>query len=247
MVIKTIRVFTWLILTVLLISVILSPLYFYFLEFGVLSKYNWPSNQSWANFGSFIGGTIGPILSGIACVAVYLTYRAQQQQITLLKQQTKIDEIQRLIATTVDKIDSILFSTPFVYTQSPESLKISSVDFERLKNTIFRDLIQAIGTRELENNKDLSFDKYIAATIAIIQFSINHLNIELNNLGRLLSTYKNLGGGEEITIFYIEKYEAIIGYLYCTHQLCAPSLERQYNLNTVVQNLQIRINNNLYN
>lgn len=231
---------------IVFMAIILSPLYFYFLEFGPLSEHNWKNNQSWANFGSFISETIGPILSGVAYIAVYLTYKSQQLQITLFKQQTKIDEIQRLIATTTDKIDSILFSTPFVYTQSAEKLKITDEDFEQLKNTIFRDLLQALGTRELENKKDQNLRKYIDATKEIVRFSVNHLNIELNQLGRLLLTYRKLNGGIEIEKFYIEKYEPIIGYLYSTQQLWAPSLEKLYDLNSVVQNLQIRINNVLY-
>lgn len=235
-----------LILLIIFTAIILSPLYFYFLEFGTLSGHSWKNNQSWANFGSFISGTIGPILSGVACIAVYLTYKSQQLQIALFKQQTKIDEIQRLIATTTDKIDSILFTTPFVYTQSAETLKITDEDFERLKNTIFRDLLQALGTRELENEKDPNLNKYIDATKAIVKFSVNHLNIELNQLGRLLLTYRKLNGGVEIEKFYLEKYEPIVGYLYSTQQLYAPSLEKLYDLNSVVQNLQIKINNTLY-
>ncbi|MGL6454473.1 hypothetical protein [Aeromonas caviae] len=247
MLVKVTRKIIWLIIILIVMTTVSTPLYFYFLEFGPLSKYSWQNNQSWANFGSFIGGTIGPILSGIACIAVYLTYKAQQQQISLFKLQTKIDELQRLIATTTDKIDSILYTTPYVYTQSAESLKIDNEDFIRLKNTIFRDLIQALGTRELEHNKNDGFNKFINATTFMLKFSINHLNIELNHLGKLLSTYHDIGGSREILTFYMEKYESTIGFLYCTHQLHAPSLEKHYDLNAVVQRLQSRVNDTCYN
>ncbi|WP_421326411.1 hypothetical protein [Aeromonas veronii] len=98
----------------LAIAGLLLPFIFYFSIFGPLSAYSLARNdQIWANFGTFIGGTVGPILSTLACIAVFLTYRSQNEQITLLKKQAKIDEAQRLIASTCQQIEQIL-STPIV-------------------------------------------------------------------------------------------------------------------------------------
>ncbi|ALZ80899.1 hypothetical protein [Aeromonas hydrophila] len=98
----------------LAIAGLLLPFIFYFSIFGPLSAYSLARNdQIWANFGTFIGGTVGPILSTLACIAVFLTYRSQNEQITLLKKQAKIDEAQRLVASTCQQIEQIL-STPIV-------------------------------------------------------------------------------------------------------------------------------------
>lgn len=70
---------------------LLSPFIFYFSIFGPLSDYSLAHNdQAWANFGSFIGGTIGPILSLFAFLGVLLTIFIQKQQFDLAKEQFEI-------------------------------------------------------------------------------------------------------------------------------------------------------------
>lgn len=90
MIVKVFRLICLLIVTALLIAVLLALPYFYFREFGFLSKYSWNNDQSWANFGSFIGGTIGPILSLLAFLGVLLTLFVQKKQFDLTKEQFEI-------------------------------------------------------------------------------------------------------------------------------------------------------------
>ncbi len=90
MIAKSFRVICWLIVILLLIAVPLTMPFIYFSEFGLLSKYSWHNDQSWANFGSFIGGTIGPILSLFAFLGVLLTLFVQNKQFDLAKEQFEI-------------------------------------------------------------------------------------------------------------------------------------------------------------
>ncbi|UUI59229.1 hypothetical protein [Aeromonas salmonicida] len=72
-------------------SGLLAPFIFYFSIFGPKSDYSLARNdQAWANFGSFIGGTIGPILSLFAFLGVLLTIFIQKRQFDLAKEQFEI-------------------------------------------------------------------------------------------------------------------------------------------------------------
>ncbi|MEI4930732.1 hypothetical protein [Aeromonas caviae] len=90
MIVKTFRLICSLVVAALLMAVLLALPYLYFREFGFLSKYSWHNDQSWANFGSFIGGTIGPFLSLLAFLGVLLTLFVQKKQFDLTKEQFEI-------------------------------------------------------------------------------------------------------------------------------------------------------------
>lgn len=108
MILKAFKIFMWLTLALLLLTIVLTPFYLYFSEFDYLSKYNWQNNQAWGNFGSFIGGTASPILSLFTVIGIVFTYRLQQRQLNIANSQKMLGEIQPLLNATTLKIDSIL-------------------------------------------------------------------------------------------------------------------------------------------
>lgn len=110
---------------------LLTPFIFYFSIFGPLSEYSLARNdQAWANFGSFIGGTIGTLFSGLAFIGVLLTYQEMQNQLQAQKEQLEfarsratIDELQRLLATTVESFEEFL--------NQPIGIHLENVEFTR--------------------------------------------------------------------------------------------------------------------
>ena len=101
MVFKTLKYFSLIAISLLVTALILLPVYFYFIEFNNLSKYSWNNDQSWANFGSFIGGTVGPVLSFIAILLVLASWREQRRL-------QEAVEIQKLIFHDLGEITRIL-------------------------------------------------------------------------------------------------------------------------------------------
>ncbi|HHQ4569585.1 TPA: hypothetical protein ACSP3H_000414 [Aeromonas veronii] len=69
------------------------------------------NHEAWASFGSFFGGTIGPIISGLAFFYVWKTFSLQSEQLKEMKKSAIINEFQRAIDDKSNKLD-ILFAMP---------------------------------------------------------------------------------------------------------------------------------------
>lgn len=92
-------------------ALLIIPAGLYFYIFIPVSNYTLSANHAaWASFGSYFGGTIGPIISGFAFIGIWKTYRLQHQQLQQANNQRKSEDIQRLITSTSERIDSILKS-----------------------------------------------------------------------------------------------------------------------------------------
>ena len=77
----------------------------YFRTFGVGFTGVSHHSERWAQFGEYVGGSLGALFGFLAFVGVLVTLRSQRAQ-------SNLDEIQRLIAKTSDRIDQILHSQP---------------------------------------------------------------------------------------------------------------------------------------
>jgi cell division protein ZapA (FtsZ GTPase activity inhibitor) len=88
-----------------------TPLALYVWVFAPLAGYKLSeTDQSWANFGSFIGGTVGPLISLGALIGLLTTIRQQQKQITSIDKNANINRIQETILKLSDNIDQRLYN-----------------------------------------------------------------------------------------------------------------------------------------
>lgn len=102
----------------IVISLTFSPLVIYFMTFGPLSEFKLSrSDQAWANFGSFLSGTVGPLISLLAFIGLFITIKQQQESLTIQAEQLKelekqrvIDNIQANINEQSRNIDALLYS-----------------------------------------------------------------------------------------------------------------------------------------
>ena len=188
----------------LITIIITTPLYFYFSEFGLLSQYNWPNNQSWANFGSFVGGTIGPLFSLVTFIGIWKTYNLQNQQLTLANNQRKSDDIQRLITESAHRIDNIL--------DSPFDI-LSAVNDKN--EGVVHDFTKAIYTLSgMMNKEGRHFNKDKAEKLKQkMTLEIKQLCIEADNLSWLLLHSQTIF--DEITIvgYYNFRYRNIFYHI----------------------------------
>lgn len=190
--------------SILIAIFILTPLYFYFSEFGPLSKYTWPNNQSWANFGSFVGGTIGPLLSLVAFIGIWKTYNLQNQQLILANNQRKSDDIQRLITESAHRIDTIL--------DSPFDI-LSAVNDK--SEGVVHDFTKAIYTLSgMLNKEGRHFNKHKAEILKKkMTLEIKQICIEADNLSWLLLYNQTIFDEMTIVGYYNFRYRNIFYHI----------------------------------
>lgn len=202
-------------LTIITISSI--PLIFYFSTFAPLSEYSIAKNdQAWANFGSFIGGTIGPILSAFAFYGVWATYGVQREQLEIVRRQGILDEIQRLISSEHQALDIItkkviLVNLPL---EDHKEMTIQEIlfDFHKLKT-------------KLDTKKTIS-----PANLPYLEGKLNHMKTIispseikgiiqiLKHIDDIYQEYLECGGSRNILRLYAKKHILLVDAIISTEQ-----------------------------
>lgn len=166
------------------------------------------TDVAWSNFGTYIGGVLGPLFSFLAFAGVLITVWLQAKQIDDSRQRAQLEEFQRVLAAVSTNIDGLL-SLP------PNSI----VEFAALKglhNTVFT-VLAAAGTAELSSKPGspvvASHDHLIRVSKEAITSQADALVIELHQLVWCLREYEREGGSASVAEFYANRYKAIVCWL----------------------------------
>lgn len=191
----------------LLLSCIVIGLYVY--KFAIPNDFNLSSNaENWSHFGGYIGGVLGPIFAFLAFGGVLLTVYFQRVQIEQMRNQSHLDELQRLIANISSGIDKILSSAP---REIPGAIEGRGHSLD-----IFR-MISAAGTAALHQNEAPqeadNLQQVIDSVRAGITLEINSITIEIHQLVWCLNEYTNAGGSKTVEEFYKKRYEVLICWI----------------------------------
>ncbi|WP_429067897.1 hypothetical protein [Aeromonas veronii] len=193
-----------LLVLVLVIMGVTIPFALYFSMFGPLSEYSLSrSDQAWANFGSFIGGTIGPIISCFAFLGVWKTYILQNEQLQLTNKQRKSEDLQRLISSTYERIENILEKKVDVFSQlieKPKDDRLFTIDETIALLTVL------CSNENPSKNKEAEFTSIknmIAIELASISFNMEQLSL-------LLEHQINIFNENTVADFYIFRYFDIL-------------------------------------
>lgn len=181
----------------------------YFSIFGPRSGYALAeSDAAWSNFGSYVGGVLGPIFSFLAFVGVLLTIYLQAMQLDSVRSQANHEEIQRVASTISSRIDSILAQAPN-----------KNIDDHRLREapiTILT-IISGAGSVALASSSDYivqaSSDKLIANSRAAIESEVGAIAFELDQLVWCLEQYEKQSGSTTVVEFYKRRYNAVVCWL----------------------------------
>ncbi|MGL5814907.1 MAG: hypothetical protein ACRCYW_16475 [Aeromonas sp.] len=156
----------WVVIWVAGTILVLLPLGLYFYIFGPASHYTLSDNHSaWASFGSYLGGTIGPFLSGLAFLGVWKTYKLQSEQLDLTKKQFKKEEVERLITSVVDKMDVLLSAPIDLSTVESDRKCLDIVSIENVLTLIYKNTVS-------DNAEDNKYAKSLK----------NHISITINSI-----------------------------------------------------------------
>ena len=181
----------------------------YFSVFGPQSGYNLAKRDSaWSNFGSYVGGVLGPLFSFLAFGGVLLTVWLQAKQLDILHTQANHEEIQRVISNISSNIDTLLAQAPNQH-----------IDHHRLRDapiTIFT-VISAAGTAALSSPTDYvvqaSHETLIAVSKAAIATEATAIGLELEQLAWCLQQYQEQNGSATVVEFYKRRYNPIVCWL----------------------------------
>ncbi|WP_393936775.1 hypothetical protein [Aeromonas rivipollensis] len=202
MTVKVFRAICWLVVILLMAALLALP-YLYYSEFGFLSKYSWHNNQSWANFGSFIGGTIGPIISCFAFFGVWKTYTLQNEQLQLTNKQRKSEDLQRLISSTYERIENILEKKVDALSkmiEKPEDNRLFSID----------ETIALLTVLYSDENKDPNKDAERTSIKSMISIELASIAFNIEQLSLLLDHQMMVFNENTVADFYIFRYFDIL-------------------------------------
>lgn len=181
----------------------------YFVVFGPKSGYSLSQNDAaWSNFGSYVGGVIGPAFSFLAFVGVLITVWLQAKQLDTSRVQANLEEIQRALANISVRIDTLLAQTP-----------THQINHHRLRGapvSIFT-VISGAGTAALSSSSDYivqaSNEELIAIAREAVAAETAAIGLELEQLAWCLQEYQANDGSLTVVEFYKRRYGAIICWL----------------------------------
>lgn len=181
----------------------------YFTIFAPHSGYSLARNDgAWANFGSYVGGVLGPLFSFLAFAGVLMTVWLQAKQLDILHAQANYEEIQRLISNISSNVDTLLAQAPN-----------QRIDHHRLRDapiSIFT-VISAAGTAALSSPSDYtrkaSQERLIEISKEAIATEATAIGLELEQLSWCLQQYQEQNGNPTVIEFYKRRYNAIVCWL----------------------------------
>ena len=181
----------------------------YFSVFGPKSGYALsPSDIAWSNFGSYVGGVLGPIFSFLAFTGVLLTVWLQARQLDASQTQANFEEIQRVLSNVSARIDGLL--------AQPPNLHIEHHRFRNAPITVFT-VVAAAGSAALSTPPDYmiqaSNEQLIAAAKSAITTEATAIGLELEQLAWCLQEYELHGGSSSVIEFYKRRYNAVVCWL----------------------------------
>ena len=159
----------------------------------------------WAEFGEYVGGTLGGFFGLLAFIGVLFSMAQQRDQLDFLRGQANRDELQRLTATVAQAMDEILSKEPATI---PESVQRK---LGRNTQTITVAHMLAAGGRwgvrrfHADYLIGASSAELLAASKACLMLDAGQLNIQLDQLARCLMAYQDAGGSETVMAIYATK------------------------------------------
>lgn len=159
--------------------------------------------KQWADFGEYIGGTLGACFGFFAFIGILITIRIQLSQLEL-------DELQRLLASEAARLSDLLDLEP----KKPGVL-LREYQKDGLVETIYSLLESAAAATISQDPKitEAKRDELRLFPINQIKFETRILNVEIPQFVALLKQYKRAGGSAVVISHYESKYALPVGFM----------------------------------
>lgn len=182
-------------------------------------------SERWAQFGEYVGGSLGASFGFLAFVGVLVTLRSQRAQ-------SDLDEIQRLIAKTSDRIEQILHSQPL----QMDTLRIDRGE----KTTTFDDLQGLAKIALVEGFIPDTKEKLgrIDEGRRYLRYEWTRLHMEFFLLTNLLVKYDESGGSKTVTSAYCFQHQLTVAYMQAVGFRLPPEVQRYFNGPATFENIR---------
>ncbi|MFM4729302.1 hypothetical protein ACEUDQ_20130 [Aeromonas caviae] len=165
-------------------------------------------HQAWANFGGYLGGILGPIISALAFYAVWETYKVQAKQLNISikqledsKKDALVLELQKIMLTTTKEIKTLFNSEP--------------IHSDISANTNFKDTLLS----QLENlcavQNTIANEEIINKIKSTIEIDVLRAKGKIDFICQVFEIYKMNGGEDSILLLYKKMIGTEVYYLSC--------------------------------
>ncbi|OCA61515.1 hypothetical protein A9R10_12650 [Aeromonas piscicola] len=187
-------------IAILLVLAFILP---YFYVFMPTSNFKLPDNLgAWASFGSYLGGTIGPVISGLAFIGIWKTYNLQREQLQVVENQRTSEIPQHLILDAAKHIDNLLSVNVDISTIISDAKEADPRMM--MEETIF--FLGAIYSNE--DHELYAYRDRIKTAISVeIKKIMNHLDI----MARFILRYEEVSNDVMLREYYTLRYITTMG------------------------------------
>jgi uncharacterized membrane protein len=167
--------------------------------------------EVWGTFGDYIGGVLNPIFSFLAFIGVLLTVLLQAKQLDIARDQAHFEELQRVLASLSNQIDSMLNQMPTYYA-AKEFVRgdVAPLTLFNHISAFGTDLLRPSAQRSFENTVNEHGVKGLRNDISV---SVDAVALEFHSLAWALQNYGEKGGSATVVEFYKFRYGAIVTWL----------------------------------
>ncbi len=175
----------------------------YVVKFAVIDKRTLSSDvDNWGVFGDYVGGVLNPVFSFLSLIGILITVSLQARQLAIARQQSQLDEIQRLLAAVATRIDQLFAVEPPLIVGLP-TIKTRW------------ELLSAVGTAPTQQTPTEQAPGIDAmpeirlggdAQSRAVQREFVALGLEFDGLAWCLREYIEAGGSQVVTRFYETRY-----------------------------------------
>lgn len=184
--------FFWLVGVAATISFGLLGIYLY--KFGSFTDPTLAAHKGdWGTFGDYIGGTLGTLFAFLAFIGVLFTVYLQDKQLQHARAQSKLEELQRLMASHSARIDGLLDGPP---KYMPDRFRRTLEARDQLMS-VFSLLSTAVGLKSgkrPDHIPEAAHAEMVRDATESLKRDANLLVIELQWLTRCLELYSSSGG-----------------------------------------------------
>ena len=153
----------------------------------------------WAEFGTYIGGVLGPIFALFAFLGVLVTVWLQARQLEAIHHQVELEELQRLVAAVASNIDAFIARPPRWELCAGDKIKLGA---EVLSTVMMVIEFAAERVRQGESANDVDGTGYQQVLFP----GLGSIASELIQLDRCIGQYQKVGGSALVVRFYNERY-----------------------------------------
>jgi hypothetical protein len=159
----------------------------------------------WADFGEYVGGTLGGFFGLLAFIGVLFSMQQQRTQLEFLRGQANRDEVQRLTASVAEALDEILNKEPAMVPERVARQLGGNTQAITVAHMLTAGGRWGVRRFHPDYLVRATSAELLTGSRACLMLDAGQLNIQLDQLARCLTAYRGAGGSETVISIYTTK------------------------------------------